>query len=101
MAGKPPDDDESYDDENDDHDIDNAEKTKKRRENLAKQCKSDPKGPKRCENFSILFPLNKLNFERIFLLSLLVKSDVRVQYSSGLNNSISFSLSVISFKATD
>ena len=53
------------------------------------------------ENFSIFSPLNKLNFEKIFLLSLFVKSDVRVQYSSGLNYSISFSLSVISFKATD
>ena len=53
------------------------------------------------ENFSIFSPLNKLNFEKIFLLFLFVKSDVRVQYSSGLNYSISFSLSVISFKATD
>ena len=53
------------------------------------------------ENFSTLSPLNKLNFEKIFLLSLFVKLDARVQYSSGLNYSISFSLSVISFKATD
>ena len=50
---------------------------------------------------SIFFPSYKLNLDKIFLLSLFVKSEVKVQYSSGLNNSISFSLSVINFNATD
>ena len=52
-------------------------------------------------NRSTLSPLNKLSLEKIFLLSVLVKSAASVQYSSGLNNSISCSLSVINFKATD
>ena len=53
------------------------------------------------ENLSIFSPLNKLNLEKIFLLSLFEKSEVSVQYSSGLKSSISFSLSVISLSATD
>ena len=52
-------------------------------------------------NRSTLFSLNKLSLEKIFLLSVLVKSDVSVQYSSGLNSSMSCSLSVINFNATD
>ena len=53
------------------------------------------------ENFLIISPLKRVNLEKMFLLSLLVKFEFKVQYSSGLNNSILCSLSVINFKATD
>ena len=53
------------------------------------------------ENFSIFTPLKRLNLEKIFSFFKFLKSDVKVQYSSGLNNSIRCSLSVINFKATD
>ena len=52
-------------------------------------------------NLSIFSPSKRLNLDKIFLLSKFVNSEERVQYSSGLNNSISCSLSVINFKATD
>ena len=52
-------------------------------------------------NLSIFSLLNKTSLEEIFLSLVFVKSEARVQYSFGLNNSISCSLSVINFRATD
>ena len=53
------------------------------------------------ENFSILFPFNWLILEVIFWFLLSVNSTLKVQNSSGLNDSISCSLSVTSLRATD
>ena len=52
-------------------------------------------------NFSIFWPLNWKRFDIIELLLLSLKFTFKDQNSWGLNNSISCSLSAISFNATD